>query len=65
MREISAKEYVVKKIAGKGDTVFLLEHQFDKFKNIEVQAIKTAATDVLWQGLPEELRLKMKEVAVE
>lgn len=26
MREISAKEYVVKKIPGRGDTFFLLEH---------------------------------------
>ena len=65
MREISAKEYVVKKIPGRGDTFFVLEHQFDKFKNIEVQAIKTAGTSVLWQGLPDELRLKMQEIAVE
>ena len=42
MREIVAKEYVVKKIPGRGDTSFVLEHQQDKFKNIEVQAIKSA-----------------------
>ena len=65
MREIAAQEYVVKKIPGRGDTHFLLEHQFDTSKNIEVQAIKTAGTDVLWQGLPDELRHKMKEIAIE
>ena len=65
IREISAKEYVVKKIPGRGDTSFILEHQRDKFKNIEVRAIKSAGQSVLWQGLPDELRYKMKDIAIE
>ena len=65
MREIMAKEYVVKKIPGRGDTSFVLEHQQDKFKNIEVQAIKSAGQSVLWKGLPDEIRFKLKDIPIE
>ena len=65
MREIMAKEYVVKKIPGRGDTSFILEHQHDKFKNIAVQAIKSEGQSVLWKGLPDEIRFKLKDIPIE